>query len=94
MGKNPNTIFRELYRKAKNREAKAISVGSTNSVLEMGKQDGCVYVTEKEVIQNFMIEGYSELRANKHILQWIDYDLLFIRYNNGFKYIGFSKELK
>ncbi len=94
MGKNPSTIFRELYRKAKNREGKANSTGFTNAVMEMGKQDGCVYVTEKEVIQNFMIEGYSELRANKHIAQWIDYDLLFIRYNNGYKYIGFTKEMK
>lgn len=94
MGKNPSTIFRELYRKAKNKEAWADSTGSTNIVLQMGKQDGCVYVTEKEVMQKFMIEGYSEIRANKHILQWIDYDLLFVRYNNGYKYIGFAKELK
>ena len=94
MGKNPSTIFRELYRTAKHREGKYTSMGGTNGLLEMSKQDGCVYVTEKEVIQSFMIEGYSELRANKHILQWIDYDLLFVRYNNGYKYIGFSKELK
>ena len=94
MGKNPSTIFRELYRKAKNREARVSSTGGSTVSIDMGKQDGCVYVTEKEVLQNFLIEGYSEFRANKHILQWIDYDLLFVRYNNGYKYIGFSKELK
>lgn len=94
MGKNPSTIFRELYIKAKHRKGVADSVDGTNAVTEMERQDKCLYVTEKEVIQNFMIEGYSELRANRHILQWIDYDLLFVRYNNGYKYIGFSKELE
>ena len=93
MGKNPSTIFRELYRKAKHRENKITSEGGSSIVLDMNKQDGCVYITEKEVIQTFLTEGYSELRANKHIDQWIDYDLLFVRYNNGFKFIGFPKEL-
>ena len=94
MGKNPSTIFRELYKKAKHRKGVADSVDGSNAVIEMERQDKCLYVTEKEVIQCFMIEGYSELRANRHILQWIDYDLLFVRYNNGYKYIGFSKELE
>ena len=93
MGKNPSTIFRELYRKAKHRNGIIGSVEGSNPAYEMNMQDGCFYVTEKEVIKDFLLEGYSESRANKHIDQWIEYDILFVRYWNGYKYIGFSKDV-
>ena len=93
MGKNPNTIIRELYRKAEHRQNVASSTNGTNPLVEMSKQDKCLYMTYKEVVQNFLIEGYSEQKAIKHIQQGIDYDLAFVRYNNGFKYVGFSKEV-
>jgi hypothetical protein len=92
MGKNPSTIFRELYKVSKDRSKKAESIGGTNHIIEMEKQDGCYYVPYKEVVSNFLVEGYSERIANVHIDKWVDYDLLFIRYSDGFKYIGFNKK--
>lgn len=91
MGKNPNTIFRELYKKSKERYKKAESIGGSNPIIEMDKQDGCYYIPYKEVVSNFLIEGYSEHKATIHIDKWVDYDLLFIRYSNGFKYVGFAQ---
>ena len=93
MGKNPNAIFRELYRTAKHKAGIVDSVGGTNTPYEMGKQDGCYYVTYQQVIKSFMIEGYSVQRAIRHIDQWIDYDILFVRYNDGTKFIGFNQDV-
>lgn len=92
MGKIPSTIFRELYRKSKDRTEKIGSADGENPVYAMSKQDGCYYVSYKEVMQRFLIEGYSEKKAMAHIQKWIDYDLIFQRYNNGYKYIGFVKQ--
>lgn len=92
MGKNPSIIFRELYRKAKNKEGMIDSLGGSNVPHTLGKEDKCLYVTYKEVIKDFLKEGYTENRAIKHIEQWVDYDIIFIRYYDGYKYIGFSKE--
>ncbi len=92
MGKNPSTIFRGLYRKCRDRSAKAKSTDSTNAVIDMEQQDGCYYVPWKEVIQNFMVEGYGERKAIAHIEKWLDYEMITTRYSNGFKYIGFPKK--
>ena len=93
MGKNPSIIFRELYKKAKHRDSITSSVNGSSGPYDMGKQDGCYYVTEKEVIKNFLIEGYSEQKAERHIDQWIEYDIVFVRYKDGYKYIGFNKDV-
>lgn len=92
MGKNPSIIFRELYRKAKNRDGMIASVNGSNTPHNLGKQDDCYYVAYKEVIKDFLKEGYAESKAIKHIEQWIDYDLVFVRFDEGYKYIGFSKK--
>lgn len=91
MGKNPSIIFRELYRKAKNKEGMITSLNGSNKPYEMGKEDGCYYVPYKEVVRDFLVEGYTEGKAIKHIDQWVDYDLVFIRFSDGYKYVGFSK---
>lgn len=92
MGKNPSIIFRELYRKAKNVDGMISSVDGHNTPYDLGRQDGCYYVNYKEVVKDFLKEGYSEGRAVKHIEQWIDSDLLFVRFSDGVKFIGFSKD--
>lgn len=92
MGKNPNTIFRELYKRARIRHGKIEKSGGKNPVYDMDKEDGCYYVLNKEVIKSFILEGYSEKRANCHITKWLDYDLITVRYDcDGTKYIGFPK---
>jgi hypothetical protein len=46
----------------------------------------------KEVVKSFILEGYSEHRANCHISKWLDYDLITVRFtSDGTKYIGFPK---
>ena len=94
MGKNPSIIFRELTKQAKHRQKAIGSVdGSTKSNLyKANEQDHCFYVLYKDVVKNFLIEGYSEYRAEKHINQWIDYDIIGVRYIDGIKYIGFSDQ--
>jgi len=92
MGELPSTIFRELYRNTREKHKKICSTDGTNPVVEMSKQDGCYYVPYKEVMQRFIIAGYSEKKATARIQDWINNDLLYIRYSNGYKYIGFSKE--
>lgn len=93
MGKNPNTIFKEIYRKAKHRQEAIVSTGNTNDTIKMSNQDKCLYVPYKEVIKEFLMEGYPEQRAIKHIDQWIDYDLIFVRYSDGYKYIGLTQDV-
>ena len=97
MGKNPSAIFRELYKKAKNTQDMLASMpGAKGSevIAEMNNQDGCYYVTYDVVMRSFLMEGYSVSRANKHIDQWIDFNILFVRYKDGFKFIGFGSEVR
>ena len=90
MGKNPNIIFRELSSKAENKRDKIESLKGTNQILEAGIKDKCNYVTYKEVVKSFLLEGYTESRAEKHIKQWLDYDLVTSRYIDGTRFLGFS----
>lgn len=90
MGKNPSTIYKEIYRKAQHRQDTITSQGLKTPITEMNAQDKCLYVLYKEVVKEFLLEGYSEQRAIKHIDQWIDYDLIFTRYSDGYKFVGFS----
>lgn len=94
MGKNPSAIFRDLYKRAKQTQDIIASIPDAKGsklIAEMNEQDGCYYVTFETVIKSFLMEGYSVSRANKHIDQWIDYDILFVRYKDGFKFIGFGR---
>ena len=93
MGELPSTIFREIYKRTSERHRKAESIeGGVNPVFEMSKEDGCFYVPYKEVLQRFIIAGYSEKKATARIQDWVNNDLLYVRYSNGYKYIGFSKD--
>ena len=92
MGKNPNVIFRELSIKAKQKQ-KAIDSHANvipTSIHLANIQDRCIYVPYETVIKTFLIEGYSAPKAEKHINQWLDYDMIGLRYIDGSKFIGFS----
>ena len=95
MGKNPNVIFRELYVKAKRRHGLALNEdGSTQDPIAiMELEDHCFYTTYSKVVKCFILEGYSEQKANKHIMQWVDNDILTIRTKNGWRYVGFYEDL-
>ena len=94
MGKNPNVIFRELYRKAKKRHDAVIMTGAEKDFrVSMEEQDHCYYTAYNQVVKAFIIEGHSEQKADKHIMQWVDNDLLSIRLYDGWRYIGFYEDL-
>ena len=95
MGKNPNVIFRELYRheKRKTMMVNSVSDAVKDRIAKLGEQDGCYYIPYKDVVKAFMIEGYPENKAIKHITSWIDNDLITDRYSEGYHLIGFHEEV-
>ena len=94
MGKNPNVIFRELSIKAKHKQKVIGSIDDKipSAVYLANVQDGCFYVPYEVVVKRFLIEGYSAPKAEKHINQWLDYDMIGLRYIDGSKFIGFSDQ--
>lgn len=80
MGKNPSMIFKDLYRSAKTKQSvskiEELS-GIDKTIYEMTAKDGCYYVPFSDAVKHFLMEGYSEQKAIKHIKQWSDYDLAF-----------------
>lgn len=90
MGQNPSIIFKQLYDRAKHRQetVKSIDGVTTDNVLyKLNAADHCYYLFYKEVIKEFLLQGYSEQKAEKHIKQWIDYDLAAVAYRDGYKLI-------
>lgn len=95
MGKNPNIIFRDLYRHQKKRMDKISSVSDAvkDRIDSLSEKDKCLYIPYKDVIKAFMIEGYPENKAAKHITTWIDNDLITDRYIEGYHLIGLHEEV-
>ena len=95
MGKNPSNIFRELYKEAKRKQDKINSIdGAVRSrALVMGEEDHCCYVLYRDVIKIFLKEGYPENKAAKHIAQWVDNDLITIRYKDGYQFVGLYEDV-
>lgn len=95
MGKNPNVIFRELYRKEKRKRDMISSVSDAvkDRITVMSEQDRCYYIPYRDVIKAFMIEGYSESKAIKHVTTWIDNDLISDRYSEGYHLIGIHEDV-
>lgn len=95
MGRTPNVIFRELYKREKKKSETIRAVGAEKTpIMIMNEQDHCLYVTQQEVIKAFMMEGYSEQKALKHITTWLDNDFLTARYTReGYKLIGIYKRV-
>lgn len=92
MGKIPSTIFRELYKKAKERNDTIAQIGADSPVYTMNQADKCYYILYRDVVQKFVLEGYSEKKALAHIQTWADYDMIAIRYNGNYKFVGFDMD--
>ena len=94
MGQNPSIIFRQLYSKAKHRQETIESIdgaAADNVLYKMNTADHCYYLFYKEVIKEFLLQGYSEQKAEKHIKQWVDYDLASVTYRDGYKLITLAE---
>lgn len=92
MGKNPGTIIKEQRAKAREAAIKAESAGWKYDVILKEARDKyeCTCGYYKELMQAFMAEGYTAYRAEKHIKEWVDYDLIMITYLNGYKLVGYG----
>ena len=95
MGKNPSNIFRELYKEAKRKQDTITSVDGSikGMVTRLSEEDHCCYIMYNEVIKTFLKEGYPVNKAEKHITQWIDNDLITMRYSDGYRLIGLYKDV-
>ena len=96
MGRTPNVIFRELYRNAKKKIDKINSLDDNINkpmIAQISKEDHCYYVYYQDVVKAFMMEGYSEEKAVKHIMKWLDNDFLTARYMDKYKLIGIGDDV-
>ncbi len=95
MGKNPSNIFREIYKEAKRKQDSITSVDGVlkSRTIRMGEEDHCCYVLYPEVIKVFLKEGYPVKKAEKHIEQWLDNDLITMRYADGYRFIGLYEDV-
>ena len=96
MGQNPSIIFKQLYKRAKHRQETVESInGATsaadNVLYKLNAADHCYYLFYKEVVKEFLLQGYSEQKAEKHIKQWLDYDLAAVAYRDGYKLITLAE---
>ena len=92
MGKNPCIIIKEQGAKARKKRDKIDSLGSNGSVLEIAskKNNGLTYGFYDDLVKAFMIEGYPAHRAEKHIQEWIDNDLLSTLWIEGYHLVGYD----
>lgn len=95
MGKNPSSIFRELYSESGRKREKIASYPDAvkPKIFELCEKDHCSYVLYPEVIRTFLKEGYPEKKALKHIQEWEDNDLITIRYVDGYRFIGIYEDV-
>lgn len=93
MGRTPNVIFRELYKQQKKKTDAIRAQGATTPVMKMNEEDHCLYVLYQTAVKAFMMEGYSEQKAIKHITTWLDNDFLRIRYDGVYRYLGIDRDV-
>ena len=93
MGKNPSMIFKDLCRSAKTKQSvskKEILTGIDELIYNLTIRDGCYYVPYNDAIRSFLIEGYSEQKALKHLKQWAHYDLAWPTKYEGYKLLALA----
>lgn len=92
MGKNPGIIIKEQRAKARETAIKAESAGWRDDEILREARDKyeCTCGYYKDLMQAFMIEGYTAHRAEKHIGEWVDNDLIMIAYLKGYKLVGYG----
>ena len=65
------------------------------SVLETASRtnNGLTFGFYDDLVKAFMIEGYPAHRAEKHIQEWVDNDLLSTLWMEGYHLIGYDMEV-
>lgn len=99
MARLPASILKQLSAKAKDSTEKIKSLGvptGDNQVLmKANEKTGNYYLMYNDAIRSFLIAGYSENAAEKHINAWKEYDLADVWYLDKYKIIGFnSREIE
>ena len=92
MGKNPSIIIKEQGAKARARREKIGSIDKIGeSILDTAsKKNNSPCGFYDELIKAFMIEGYPTHRAEKHIKEWVDNDLLDVFWMEGYHIVGYD----
>lgn len=91
MGKNPSVIIREQAAKAKRRLEKIRDSHSPGGILyEESQKNNCYCGYYNDLLKAFMIEGYSQKKAEKHINEWVDNDFLWIGTRGGYEIVGYG----
>ena len=92
MGKNPSIIIKEQRAKARDMAMEGRQRGLQDDIVaEAAEKSGyttCGYY--RDLLQAFMIEGYTTIRAEKHIREWADLDLLSVFFVKGYKLVGYG----
>ena len=92
MGKNPGIIIKEqraLAREAYNR-AESAGIPNDEILIDARNRFNCTCGYYADLLRAFMIEGYTVARADKHIKEWVENDLLFVTFLNGYKVVGYG----
>ncbi len=94
MAKLPASILKQLSAKAKDSTEKIKSLGEptgdTQVLMKANAKTGFYYLLYNDAIRSFLIAGYSENAAEKHIKAWKEYDLADVWYLDKYKIIGFN----
>ena len=90
----PATILKQLTAKAKDSTEKIKSTGNPTEdsqvLMKANIKTGNYYLMYDNVIRSFLMVGYSESSAEKHIASWRKYDFVDIWYLDKYKIIGFD----
>ena len=92
MARLPSSILKQELARAVDKASKIEShKDSVNySVLMKAHEDtGNYYLMYKDVIRSFLLEGYSEEKAEKYLKHWYDYDIISVEWVEGYKLVGF-----
>lgn len=94
MAKLPASLLKQLSAIAKDSTEKIKSTGSPidddRVLMKANERTGNYYLMYDRAIRAFLIAGYSESAAEKHITAWRDYDLIDVWYLDKYKIIGFN----
>lgn len=93
MGKNPCIIIKEQGAKARKKRDKLDSFDRIRgSVLDEASDmnNGLTYGFYDDLVKAFMMEGYPAHRAEKHIQEWVDNDLLSTLWIEGYHLVGYD----
>ena len=91
MGKDPGLILKQQIAKAIHRIKTADSAENDNVMTRVHDKTGSYCLPYNEVVKAFLVEGYTDTKAEKYIAKWADYDLVWIGYIEGYHLIGFSE---